>query len=72
MLLTIFYCDGIFGVTGVAVRVALAAAAAAASSPPVGPVIGAAAVAAAAVGIVAAPASWNAVRDDFSVAVVAL
>jgi hypothetical protein len=35
-------------------------------------VIGAAAVAAAAVGIIAAPTDRSAVRDDFSVAVVAL
>jgi hypothetical protein len=34
--------------------------------------VGAAVVAAAAVGIVAAPAGRSAVRDDFSVAVVAL
>jgi hypothetical protein len=34
--------------------------------------VGAAAIAAAAVGIVAAPAGWSAVRDDFSVVVVAL
>jgi hypothetical protein len=34
--------------------------------------IGASAVAAAAIGIVAAPAGWSAVRDDFSVAVVVL
>jgi hypothetical protein len=34
--------------------------------------IGASAVAAAAVGIVATPADWSTVRDDFSVAVVVL
>jgi hypothetical protein len=34
--------------------------------------VGASAVAAAADGIIAAPAGWSAVRDDFSVAVVAL
>jgi hypothetical protein len=55
----------------VAVRVASAAVTATASSPPVGPMVGASAVAAAAVGIIAAPTGRNAVRDDFSVAVVA-
>jgi hypothetical protein len=52
----------------VAVRVASAAATAAASSPPVGPMVGAST----AVRIIAAPAGRSAVRDDFSVAVVAL
>jgi hypothetical protein len=55
----------------VAVRVASAAATAAASSPPVGPMVGASTVTAAAVGVIAAPAGRSAVRDDFSVAVVA-